>query len=48
MLNTLCNQSKSGKNEKYSILSERIHYNKHPECDKKRTTPYKNVPNTLK
>ena len=48
MLNTLCNQNKPGKNDIHPRLAGRIHYNKHPECDKKRTTPYKNDPNTLK
>jgi hypothetical protein len=47
MLKTLCNQDKPGKNEKDRFFSESFHYNKNPECDKKRTTPYKNVPKQL-
>jgi hypothetical protein len=48
MLNTLCKQDKPGKDEKNTFYSERFHYNKNPECDKKRTTPYRTSPNSLK
>lgn len=41
MLKTLCNQEKPGKDAKHTFLSERFNHNKHPDCDKKRTTPYR-------
>lgn len=47
MLSIHCNQEKPDKNDGGAFYSEKLHYKRNPEYDKKRTTPYKNVPKML-